>query len=238
MKSQSEVNNWDNYWNSSSINRDIMQVWGAYFARSYEKNFGFKKSDVVLDFGAGFGNVSYYLKGKTSHIYLYDKSDYMSEVLRHNFKKFDHIDILESLKQIDKKVNIIIINSVLQYMTPDELKSMLNNLKSICDKHTRIIISDIIPNNYSKLADFLIQLWLGLKFGFFSKLMVYAISNTFFSPSMSLSTSYLTTYDEDEIISILNEFQFTSEKMKSNFTLSKKRYTLACYLNPNVHQLH
>ena len=123
-------------------------------------------------------------------------------------------------------------------MTHDELKNNLNNLKTICDEHTCIIISDIIPNKYSKIIDFLIQLRLGLKFGFFSKLLVYAISNTFFSPSISLSTSYLTTYDEDEIISILNELQFTSEKMKSNFTLSKKRYTLACYLNLNAHQLH
>lgn len=229
MKETQDTKTWDSYWNSTNINRDIMQVWAAYFVGSYEKTFGFTGTEVVLDFGAGFGNVSFFIRNKAQKIYLYDKSEYMVEVLKVNFQNSKNMHIIPSLDEIDEKVDIIIVNSVLQYMSPDELKKSLIELQRICKPETRIVFSDVIPRNYSKMTDFLVQLKLSLKFNFFRKLVVYAVSNSLFSPELSLSSNYLTKYDEEELIAILSEYNFTSEKMKSNFTFSKKRYTVVSY---------
>ena len=229
MKETQDTKTWDSYWNSTNINRDIMQVWAAYFVGLYEKTFGFTGSEVVLDFGAGFGNVSFFIRNKAQKIYLYDKSEYMVEVLKVNFQNSKNMHIIPSLDEIDEKVDIIIVNSVLQYMSPDEFKKSLIELQRICKPETRIVFSDVIPHNYSKVTDFFVQLKLSLKFNFFRKLVLYAVSNSLFSPSLSLSSNYLTKYDEGELKAILSEFNFTSEKMKSNFTFSKKRYTLISY---------
>ncbi len=235
MKETQESKTWDSYWNSNNINRDIMQVWAAYFVGLYEKTFGFTGSEVVLDFGAGFGNVSFFIRNKAQKIYLYDKSEYMLEVLKVNFQNSKNMHIISSVNDIDEKVDIILVNSVLQYMSIDELKKALLELQRICKPDTKIVFSDIIPHNYSKITDFLVQLKLSLKFRFFRKLMIYAVSNSVFSPSLSLSSNYLTKYDEDELIEILSEFNFASEKMESNFTFSKKRYTLVCTHQEKTH---
>jgi ubiquinone/menaquinone biosynthesis C-methylase UbiE len=229
MKDNLEAISWDDYWNSNNINRDIMQVWAAYFVGLYEKTFGFDGSEVILDFGAGFGNVSFFIRNKASQLYLYDKSEYMQEVLRVNFQHSKNIQVVKSVDEIDEKLDLIIINSVIQYMSIDELKQSLLELQRLCKPETKVIISDVIPPNYSKLADFLVQLKLSIKFNFFSKLVIYAVSNSFFSPQLSLSSKHLTKYDEQKLIDLLEEHNFSAEKMQSNFTFSKKRYTLVCY---------
>jgi ubiquinone/menaquinone biosynthesis C-methylase UbiE len=228
MKEYQDVQSWDNYWNSNNINRDIMQVWAAYFVGLYEKSFGFDGTEVILDFGAGYGNVSFFIRNKANRLYLYDKSVHMQDVLRANFQNSKNIQVVASVGEIEEKLDVIIINSVIQYMSTEELKQSLLELQRLCKPETRIVISDVIPRNYSKVTDFLVQIKLSLKFNFFRRLVVYAISNSVFSPQLSLSSNYLTKYDEQELIDLLEEHNFLAKKMESNFTFSKKRYTLVC----------
>ena len=226
MKESPKNKSWDKYWNSSNINREIMQVWAAYFVGAYEKYFGLNENDIVLDFGAGYGNVSYFIRNKVKHIYMYDKAEYMREVLRHNFSEHKNMQIISDLNEINEKVSIIIVNSVAQYINKEEFKEVLKEFSGLCNESTNLIIADIIPRGYSKMTDFRNQLSISMKYGFFGKLLIYAISNTFFSPSLSLSAEYLVKYDEDEMVSLLAEQGFEAKKTENNFTFSKKRFTI------------
>jgi ubiquinone/menaquinone biosynthesis C-methylase UbiE len=226
MEESPKKKSWDNYWNSSNINREIMQVWAAYFLGAYEKFLGLNKHDVVLDFGAGYGNVSYFIRNKVKHIYMYDKAEYMQQVLTHNFSEHKNMQIVSDLNEINGKVSVIIVNSVSQYIPKDDFRNILKLFRKFCTKETNIIIADVIPRNYSKLNDFRNQLSISLKYGFFTKLLVYAISNTFFSPSLSLSAEYLIKYDEEEIIGLLTEEGFDAKTTENNFTFSKDRFTI------------
>ena len=120
----------------------------------------------------------------------------------------------------------IIVNSVSQYIDKVEFRNILKMFCELSNENTKLVIADIIPRNYSKLTDFRNQLSTGLKYGFFSKLLVYAISNTLFSPSLSLSSQYLFKYDEEEMINVLAGQGFKASKTESNFTYSKNRYTI------------
>ena len=203
-----------------------MQVWAAYFVGAYERHIGLSENDYVLDFGAGYGSVSAFIRNKVKHIYLLDKADYMQEVLKFNYSQYDNMEVIGDLDEINEKVSVIIVNSVAQYIDKEEFKSILKGFKKVCKPDAQIVIADLIPNNYSKLQDFRGQLSLSLKYGFFTKLLVYAVSNTFFSPKLSLSGDYLIKYDPEEMIAMLSDHGFESRLAESNFTYSRKRFTI------------
>jgi len=221
---------WDQHFSSTKIDHGIMQIWADYFVDSYQKYFGFSKNDVVLDFGAGLGDVSFLIKDKVEKIYLYDKSEFFLDQLRERFGSFPQIRVVHSLQDIKEPVSLIIINGVIHYMKENEVKHMLVELKSLCDLETRIIISDIVPPGYSKLDDAISQLLTGLRKKFFKKLLSFMVTNILDDPKLSLKTSSFHLYDEEVLNQTLSGFGYSARKMENNFSYSKYRYTLHCTL--------
>jgi len=221
---------WDQHFSSTKIDHGIMQIWADYFVDSYQKYFGFSRNDVVLDFGAGLGDVSFLIKDKVEKIYLYDKSEFFLDQLRERFGSFPHIRVVQSLQDIKEPVSLIIINGVIHYMKENEVKQMLVELKSLCDLETRIIISDIVPPGYSKLVDAISQLLTGLKKKFFKKLLSFMVTNILDDPKLSLKTSSFHLYGEEVLNQTLSGFGYSARKMENNFSYSKYRYTLHCTL--------
>ena len=72
---------WDSFWNSQRVNHDILKEWSKYFFRSYENQIGFKVDDVILDYGAGCGDLSILMSPMVKRYYVYDKSQYMKSIL-------------------------------------------------------------------------------------------------------------------------------------------------------------
>jgi hypothetical protein len=221
---------WDSHWNTKGINHDIMQIWAGYFVDSYQKYFGFSKNDVVLDFGAGLGDVSFLIKDKVQRIYLFDKSKYFLEELGKRFGQVENVQVVGSLQEITEPASLIIINGVIHYMNEKGIKDMLIGLHGLCEATTRIIISDIVPPGYSKLVDGFSQLLTGLRKKFFTKLFSYILSNIFHDPKLSLKTSSLYKYDEKALKQTLGENGYSARRMENNFSYSKYRYTLLCRL--------
>ena len=222
--------NWVEHWSSRKIDYDIMKVSAKYFVDCYKKYFGFSQADIVLDFGAGLGDVSFLIKDKVRRIYLYDKSLYLMSTMKRRFDKFQNVYIVNHYQEINETVSVIIINSVIQYMSHDEIKDLFSQLQDICNIKTRIIISDIVPSNYSKILDGLSQLKASIKYMFFKKYISSIITNIISNPNLSLKTSVFYMYDEDEIKQILFDHGYTSTKMDGNFSYSLHRYTLECKL--------
>jgi ubiquinone/menaquinone biosynthesis C-methylase UbiE len=224
---------WDRHFNLEKIDHGIMQVWARYFVDSYQKYLGFSKNDVVLDFGAGLGDVSSLIEDKVERIYLFDKSEFFLDQMKHRFGAFPHMQVVDSLQQVKEPVSLIIINGVIHYMKEKEITDMLVQLQHLSDSKTRIIISDIVPPGYSKVVDGFSQLVTGLRKKFFKKLLTYIVSNIWDDPKLSLKTSSFYFYDEHELNRTLSEFGYSARKMESNFSYSKYRYTLNCARSGN-----
>lgn len=222
---------WDQHFSSTKIDHGIMQIWADYFVDSYQKYFGFSKNDVVLDFGAGLGDVSFLIKEQVERIYLFDKSKFFLDQLGKRFEAFPQIRVVHSLAEIKEPVSLIMINGVIHYMNENEIKDMLVGLQVLCNLKTRIIISDIVPPGYSKLVDGCSQLLTGLRKKFFKKLLSFMVTNILDDPKLSLQTSSFYLYDRDELIQTLSGFGYAARKLENNFSYSKYRYTLHCTLS-------
>ena len=221
---------WDQHWNSTRINHDIFEVWAKYFIQSYENDFGFSREDIILDFGAGRGDIPLLIKDRVQKIYLFEKSKVSADILRKRFDGFQNVYILDDILEINESPSLIIINSVIQYMSKDEVENMLSNLRKISNLKTKLIISDILPSGYTKLVDAIYLLKTSMKNGFFLKFVADMITNILHSPKLSLKTSSLQIHDEDELKQILLKHGYDSIKMERNFTYSTQRYTLYCTL--------
>lgn len=116
------------------------------------------KKNVILDFGCGVGVWDYkILHPKISKVFLYDKNPRVMSIAKKNYKKNKNISFIKKNVFFNKrnffiknKVNIIFFNSVIQYLSPYEVKHIILMLKKCVKKNNfKIIITDVpIYNRY------------------------------------------------------------------------------------------
>jgi hypothetical protein len=105
--------------------------------------------------------------------------------------------LINDLKNINRKIDMIIINSVLQYV---EKKQFEDDLKEI--KSKVLIISDIIPYDYSRWFDLYHLLKFSLKNKFLTLYCIHVYKQIFTNFSFHYNPKY-TKYSKDEIVFIL-----------------------------------
>lgn len=127
-----------------------------FFSNQFkEKNFlkilTYKKN-IILDFGCGLGVWNKKkLSNKIHKIFLYDKNKEVVSLTKKNYKKSKKIFFIDKKHFFNKKkffkknkVNIILMNSVIQYINRNDLKNLILMFeKCVSEKKYKIIITDI-----------------------------------------------------------------------------------------------
>ncbi|OUX37952.1 MAG: hypothetical protein CBE33_02120 [Candidatus Pelagibacter sp. TMED273] len=117
---------------------DIAALESIEFAKNYN-NYIFKKinkyidCDKVLDFGAGFGFFSEYLRKLGKEVTAVDSNKKAVDVLRQkNFLTF------KTLNEVNKKFDVIISLNVLEHIEDDQ--KVLENLYSALNENGKLIL--------------------------------------------------------------------------------------------------
>lgn len=122
-----------------------------------------KKNLTILDFGCGTGIWNQAVEGGHK-IYLYDKSKLALKYAKnkyHSDKNFIIINSLKKIQNLQKKIDIVLLNSVIQYIDKDSLEKLLLNFDKILKKNYKIIINDV--PKYSRLVELCLLLFLNPK---------------------------------------------------------------------------
>jgi len=117
---------------------------------------------------------------------------------------------------------MVIINSVLQYV---EKKQFEDDLKEI--KSKVLIISDIIPYDYSRSFDLYHLLKFSLKNKFLTLFCIHLYKQIFTNFSFHHNPKY-TKYSKDEIVFILNKLGY-QVKFVDNLGINFRRFSLIAY---------
>ncbi len=97
------------------------------------------KKNIILDFGCGNGCFSKnFTNKKIKQIKMYDKDKTLRSFIKKKYKNNSKISWIESLKS---NYNVVLINSVVQYLTLKEYKSLISHF--FLKKVDTIIISDV-----------------------------------------------------------------------------------------------
>lgn len=125
-------------------------------------NFNIKKKYYILDYGCGTGiwNNNLLSKKFIKKIFLYDPDPGCLKICQHKYlnqKKILYISNKKELKKIlkYKKLNFILLNSVIQYISSRMIMSLLINFKNnFKNKKFKIIIADV--PKFNRLVEFVL----------------------------------------------------------------------------------
>jgi SAM-dependent methyltransferase len=123
----------------------------------------------------------------------------------------------------DRSLDLIVLHSVAQYLTPEELAKLLTLFHRLLNADGVLVVSDVIPSDVAASTDALALLRFGAENGFFIA-AVTGLVRTVLSDYWRLRTRYgLTRYGEAAITEKLAAAGFSAQRAAHNIGHNQAR---------------
>ena len=194
------------------------------------------KDTTVLDFCCGEAYSADYVASCCKQLFLVEPATSVLMNLKNRFSNNNKIEVysLEEISKIkEKSIDLIVMHSVMQYMTADELEKALKNIKRILSDNGIFLLGDVISPDSSAIIDALSLLNFGKQNGFLLPALISLIK-TFFSNYRRLRTKYgLLKYTDNEILSLLSNYGFKACRRPINIGHNQSRKTYLSQIHRN-----
>lgn len=174
----------------------------------------------VLDFGCGEALHADRVAARVGHLWLCEAASRVRDNLRARFGALSNVSVVgpDDLQAMPSgTLNLIVANSVAQYLTRDELDALLRRWRELLAPDGRLILADVIPPGVSPVSDALAL----LRYAFHNGFLVAAVAGlvrTVLSPYRRIRASLgITTYSEREITERIEKAGFRTERLPFNF---------------------
>ncbi len=128
-------------------------------------------------------------------------------------------------KMQDQSIDLVVMNSVAQYMTAEELDAALINIRRILKPSGKLVLGDILQPHVGMGRDVTALLSLALRHGFLKDALVGLISTALSDYRQLRSRIGLQRYSEDEISAKLKAAGFASQRASTNIGHNRWRMT-------------
>ena len=212
---------WIDYWNAGTpiyVNARHRQLHYQGIAQDMRRLLT-SNDPVMLDFGCGEALCADEVASACDRLYLCDAASNVRIKLALQFEANRAIAVVspdEVAALPDATFDVIIANSVLQYISGDDLHRLLTIWHAKLKPAGRLILADIIPPDVGPLTDASAL----LKFGFNGGFLVAAIAGlvrTALSDYRKLRNDLgLSTYSETAMLTLLAGHGFTARRLPDN----------------------
>jgi ubiquinone/menaquinone biosynthesis C-methylase UbiE len=183
---------------------------------------------VVLDYACGEALSATKVADACAKLYLAEPAPGVRGRLIARYAPNTRIRVrsLDDLRNMDEKsVDLVIMNSVAQYMTAEELDSALTVIRRLLKPTGRLVVGDILRPEVGMGRDVLALLKLARAHGFL-KDALYGLASTALSDYRQLRTRVgLRRYGEREMIAKLAAAGFTASRATRNIGHNPWRMT-------------
>jgi SAM-dependent methyltransferase len=170
---------WKSYWEELSDNPRLFREQSYEYARNVQSTLISERVARVLDFGCGFGFVAQMLAPHVGELFLWDASTNMRRRARLNVAGRQNIRFLDlsdpQSLPCQLQFELILVNSVVQYMTLEEFSAWLRLWRNMLAPGGRIVVSDLIPPDYPALRDIADLLEFSARRGFLGRAVWQAL---------------------------------------------------------------
>jgi ubiquinone/menaquinone biosynthesis C-methylase UbiE len=182
---------------------------------------------VVLDYACGEALSAAKVADACGKLYLAEPAPGVRGRLIARFAPNTKIRVrsLDDLRKMDETVDLVVMNSVAQYMTPEELDSAFAVIRRLLNPNGRLVLGDILRPDVGMARDVLALLKFASSHGFL-KDALYGLASTALSDYRQLRTRVgLQRYSEDQMIGKLAAAGFTASRAHLNIGHNPWRMT-------------
>ncbi len=149
-------NHWHAYWDRLE-EHVIFRVEAADYRSRLEAALGPQRGARVLDFGCGFGFLAELLVPEVATLFVFDASDHMRRQAQLRLAGHANVRFLGPPGAppwpAGLRFDLILVNSVVQYMTPDEFHGWLGRWRAMLAPGGRLVLSDLLTRDVNPLRE-------------------------------------------------------------------------------------
>lgn len=183
---------------------------------------------VVLDFGCGEALDAARVAESCARLTLCEDAPTIRARLVNRFHGSDRIAVIapaEIPRLEPGSIDLAVVNSVIQYMSREELDLLLRRLQPLIRRGGRLLLGDVIPPGVPMIADVASLLRTAHQGGFVPA-AIGSLVATFFSDYRRLRRDVgLAIYDEDAMLAILAAAGFVARRREKNIGFHARRMT-------------
>lgn len=183
---------------------------------------------VVLDYGCGEALFADKVAAKCAKLCLSDAAPLVRERLSARFGGHERIAIVapDAVTDLaDGSLDLIVVNSLLQYLSLDELRGLLKLWRSKLKSGGRLVVADVIPPDLGPVTDAKALLTFAWQGGFLRSAL-FGLARTAFSEYRKIREDIgLAQYSEDEMLDIMSDAGFKPMRAEHNFGHNPARMT-------------
>ncbi len=181
---------------------------------------------TVVDWGCGDATESATVAARAGQLILCDAASATRARVAERFAANPKIRVVapeDLVRDYAGKIDLLVVNSVLQYLSESELAGLLADARALLAPAGSLVIADVIPPHDDMVGDIRNLLGTAAANGFFAAALV-GLAATFFSPYRTLrSTVGLARYDESDFLARLKAAGFTAERLRPNLGFDQRR---------------
>lgn len=213
--------NWKEYWNGPHPIYVNARHRALHFDRIAKDIAALipARDAIALDWGCGEADAADSLTRACARLYLFDTADSVIANLRRKFADNPKISVLDEAQLAalpDHSLDFVIINSVAQYLSHEQLDEALELLREKLKPAGTLAIGDVIHANDNAVADTLALFRFGWEGGFLIAAFT-GVLRTVFSDYRKLRDKLgLTRYTPEEFIARLKARGFIAHRAEHN----------------------
>ena len=185
-------------------------------------------AEIVLDHGSGEALSAGSVAARCARLYLCDGAPLVRRRLQARFAGEPKIAVLapEDLADVpDGTLDLIVVNSLLQYLSPEEFDDLLGLWRTKLAPSGRLVLADVIPHETSPIDDARALLGFAWRGGFLRSALV-GLARTAVSDYRKLRTELgLTQYGEAEMLERLRRRGYAGHRRAENMGHNPGRMT-------------
>ncbi len=234
---------WIEFWNGETT----IYVSARHAASHYERVASEIVAEIhqptahVLDYGSGAALSADRVAAACERLYLIDSAETIRENLRMRFTSEPKVHVYgpdEFDRILDGTIDLFVVNSVIQYMSRAALADALPQWRLKLTRSGRLILADVIPPEVTARQDAAALLKYAASNGFLLDASA-GLVRTFFSKYRRYRAELgLQTYTEADLIQMLGDAGYRSERLPRNFGHNDARMAFLATsddLAPNLH---
>jgi SAM-dependent methyltransferase len=181
---------------------------------------------MVLDHGCGEALSADRVAARCARLYLCDAAPLVRERLRGRFGEEPRIVVIapEDLDVVpERSLDLVVVNSLTQYLSLEELRSLLASWRAKLKPQGMLVLADVIPPEVSPLTDARALLSFAWQGGFLTRALVGLVRTALSDYRKIRDELGLAQYSEAETLELLRDAGFAARRRRPNMGHNQAR---------------